>query len=337
MRRGRQPDLTPGQDSFLDVVANLVGILIILIMIVGARAREALVDVVPEATDTETTIAAQAADLKSVADSVEHDTRDMAAKLERQDLEIAYRQKERDKLLVRLTAFEKEIASAREKLGAAEQSELDAQRRTAELEQDLDELGAARGALENATGAASVIEHLPTPMAKTVFGTELHVRLARGRLVVLPWEELVDKLKDEAQQQLWKLKNAPSITETAGPVEGFRIRYTLRQSESSIESKVGPVIQRHVELDRFELIPVSDDLGEPIETALRDGSRFMAHLGNADPKRTTITVWVYPENFDQFRSLKSMLYQRGFLSAARPMPEGVHIGGSPHGTRSSAQ
>ncbi|MFP6620974.1 MAG: hypothetical protein VB877_16645, partial [Pirellulaceae bacterium] len=33
----------PGQDSFLDIVANLVGILIILVMVVAVRAREAIV------------------------------------------------------------------------------------------------------------------------------------------------------------------------------------------------------------------------------------------------------------------------------------------------------
>ena len=34
----------PGTDSFLDVVANLVGILIILVMVIGVRARDAMVE-----------------------------------------------------------------------------------------------------------------------------------------------------------------------------------------------------------------------------------------------------------------------------------------------------
>src|SRR4051812_36505011 len=34
----------PGQDSFLDVVANLVGIMIILIMVVGFAAKKAIVE-----------------------------------------------------------------------------------------------------------------------------------------------------------------------------------------------------------------------------------------------------------------------------------------------------
>lgn len=40
MKRPIQTEIaTEGQDSFLDVVTNIVGILIILVMVVGARVR----------------------------------------------------------------------------------------------------------------------------------------------------------------------------------------------------------------------------------------------------------------------------------------------------------
>ena len=41
-----------GTDSFLDVVSNIVGILIILVMVVGVRAKDVMVvDAQPEAPD----------------------------------------------------------------------------------------------------------------------------------------------------------------------------------------------------------------------------------------------------------------------------------------------
>ena len=41
MRRSRvEEDRSAGQDSFLDVVTNIVGILIILVMVIGARVRQ---------------------------------------------------------------------------------------------------------------------------------------------------------------------------------------------------------------------------------------------------------------------------------------------------------
>ena len=35
----RHEDSTPGHDSFLDIVSNIVGILIILVMVTGVRAK----------------------------------------------------------------------------------------------------------------------------------------------------------------------------------------------------------------------------------------------------------------------------------------------------------
>ena len=56
-----------------------------------------------------------------------------------------------------------------------------------------------------------------------------------------------------------------------------------------------------------------------------------------EPSRTTITIWVYPNSFEQFRQLKAELFKLGYLTAGRPLPEDFPIGGSPDGTRSAAE
>jgi hypothetical protein len=55
------------------------------------------------------------------------------------------------------------------------------------------------------------------------------------------------------------------------------------------------------------------------------------------PNRYTITIWTYPDSFDEFRKLKKILYQQGYAVAGRPLPEGMPIGASPSGSKSSAQ
>ena len=52
-------------------------------------------------------------------------------------------------------------------------------------------------------------------------------------------------------------------------------------------------------------------------------------LGAFNPNAVTVTVWVYPDSFPEFRELKEELYQLGFLTASRPMPDGQPISGSP--------
>ena len=74
-----------------------------------------------------------------------------------------------------------------------------------------------------------------------------------------------------------------------------------------------------------------------VEQALADGSQFRRVLSGFRPSKTTITIWTYPDSFAEFRRLKQQLYQLGFPTAARPLPDGVPIGGSPHGTKSAAE
>ena len=75
----------PGQDSFLDIVANLVGILIILVMVIGARATDAMVEAAPDRTvEAEPKVDLAAA--QSAADAVESDIYQIDAKIKRQQM-----------------------------------------------------------------------------------------------------------------------------------------------------------------------------------------------------------------------------------------------------------
>ncbi|MFM9115611.1 MAG: hypothetical protein ACKOU6_05560, partial [Planctomycetota bacterium] len=71
--------------------------------------------------------------------------------------------------------------------------------------------------------------------------------------------------------------------------------------------------------------------------ALRANSDFLARFERLDPARTTVTVWVYPDSFGYFRTFKKLLFEKGFLTAARPLPDGHPVGGSPDGSRSTAE
>jgi hypothetical protein len=94
---------------------------------------------------------------------------------------------------------------------------------------------------------------------------------------------------------------------------------------------------RMVELEKFELDPTPEIITETVAEALRAGGRLRAELDANRSQQTTITVWVYPESFREFRKLKELLFREGFLCAARPLPENMRIGASPRGSSSSAQ
>lgn len=334
--KNRQFDNAPGQDTFLDVVANLVGILIILIMVIGAQATDAMIDAEPDDAEPPAAPIDPEA-IRSAASAVETDIHAIAARLKRQALEIAYRRTERDKLLQVVMGVEQQFDAQRAGLDEHQQQHLQATRELLAARAALEDLNTQRSALENDRPPENVIEHLPTPLAKTVFGTELHFRLLAGRLTFIPWDELIARLKEEAPRNVAKLKEAAQVTETLGPIGGFRMKYTLRRVQQVAPAGGGMAVQQRVELDRFTLVPVRDDLGEPLQQALSEGSEFRESLRRLDPDRTTVTVWVYPDSFDEFRALKADLFRRGFLTAGRPLPAGHPIGGSPDGSRSAAQ
>ena len=334
--KNQQFDNAPGQDTFLDVVANLVGILIILIMVIGAQATDAMVEAEPD--DAQPPAAPPDPEaIRSVVSAVESDIHAIDAKLKRQELEIAYRRTERDKLLLVVMSVEQQFDEQRAGLDEQQQLQLQATRELLAAQAEMEDLKAQRSALEHDRPADNVIEHLPTPLAKTVFGTELHFRLLAGRLTYIPWDELVAQLKEDAPRNVAKLKDAAHVTETLGPIGGFRMKYTLRRVQQVAPAAGSLAVQQRVELDRFTLVSVRDDLGEPLQEALSEGSEFYASLQRFDPHRTTVTVWVYPDSFDQFRMLKAELFRRGFSTAGRPLPAGHPIGGSPDGSRSASQ
>lgn len=345
-RRGQQ-SLEPGQDSFLDVVANLVGILIILITVIGVQTKQAMIvadksEVPPEISAAELKERTSAAKNLLAESQFEEQRmeRDIVAnlnELQQHELEVDYRQRERDRLQFLLNAVTRQMEEQKKDLDDNRRRHIDVQRDLELARQDAARVELAVRAAKQDEDKTVVLKHLPTPMAKTVFGKEIHFRLQNGRIAHVPFDAMIELLHQDAQRQAWKLKDAPAIEEQLGPINGFRMNYRLVRKTFSTTTRVGTVTRSGVELDWFHLHPVSEDLGENVESALHNGSQFHDILELNPPRNTTITIWVYPDSFGLYRELKHALYDRGYLTAARPMPAGQSIGGSPRGSRSAAQ
>lgn len=328
----------PGFDSFLDIVANLVGILVILIMVIGVRAQDAWVaSTQSPATPPEPVVLPDVDTPKALVASLGTDVNGIAHHIGQIGSQLVRQQLQRDKLQESLSAKEAEVGDR--------QARIEAERlRQAALSQDqasahnfLAGIQQRRRDAESKVAEPIILEHHPTPLAKTVFGGEEHFRLLAGRLTHVPLNQLTNQLKSEARLKVWKLENATQTTEMIGPMEGFRLKYTLARREQRVQTAGGLARRTVVELDRFVLVPISDDLGQPVDVALQQGSVFHQQLRRLNPSDTTITVWTYPDSYTEFRKLKEHLRQIGYLTAARPLPHGHPIGGSPNGSRSAAQ
>ena len=325
----------PGQDSFLDVVANLVGILIILVMVVGAHAKSSFV---AEGTRNAASSAPEP-DLdvdgaRTLAAAVQGGVQELEGKIARQDFENAYRRTEREQLQSMVLLAQQKLAEHRDQLSEEEKRQFDLKQQLIASQGELELLQKSTPKLEKPP--PTVLQHLPTPMARTVFGQEVHFRLMSGRLAYVPMDEMQERLKADAQQQVEKLRRSPRVEGSLPAVAGFGAMYQLRLVETVENTRNGQARYGQIGVDLF-FVDAEENLGEPFSEALRPGSSFRTRIGALDPKRYTITVWVYPDNFDQYRELKAELYKAGFLCAARPKIFGEPIGASTDGTRSSAE
>jgi hypothetical protein len=229
-----------------------------------------------------------------------------------------------------ITAVEHDLAERRAALDLAARERFDVKRELALAE---DELGRLKDQREQAEGTLApptiTVESYPTPLGKTVDGKEAHFQLLGGRLTYVPFEALIDRLKATVRDYASKMNTEAQIVDTLGPIGGFRMRYAVERFDTPQGS--------YLQVARVELLPVSKQLGDPIATALASGSRFREKLDMMSPREYTITVWTYPDSFAEFRRLKKELYEMGYAVAGRPLPEGMPIGASPHGSKSSAQ
>ena len=336
MRRFRDSSVQgEGHDSFLDIVANLVGVLIILVMVVAVRARDGAVDEQRAQTSSLEPVDVESARFE--AEGIREDIQRIEQLLQRQAMEIAYREKERDKVFQELRVLELLVQQQESHLDTSQQEKLQKQAMLGDLKHQLEDLEQARRTVEQMQSQPEVIQHRPTPMAKTVFGTEIHFRLFQGRITYIPWDQLIERLKQDAQQKARNLSGEGKLTELIGPIGGFRMRYQLGVRRYLANTTDGPRMRQGLQLEQFELIPVDPTMGEGVASAMEEGSRFLQTLGSFSSQRTTVTIWVYPESFIQFQQIKTVLHQRGFACAGRPLPAGALISGSPSGSLSAAQ
>jgi len=336
-RKRANDDATPGHDSFLDVVANMVGILIILVMVVGVRVKNSPVAaaITDKATEAELLRWKEA---RSEEEEVHSRIRAIVAQKDEIERETAVRNSDREQLATTVSAWRHKLDSRRREID-------ETSRRTFDLTQDLSEAQRRLGQTEQRRlhaeaekKAPVVVKSYPTPLSKMVEDEEIHFQVRNGRIAHVPVEALAERMKESAQRQIGKLLSQAEFTDTVGPVGGFRMRFTIERRESPREVQMQTGRSgMYARLRRWTLAPTSAQLGETVEEALAERSRFRAILSGFKPSEATVTLWTYEDGFEAFRELKKELYLMGFDTAARPLSDGMPISGSPEGSRSAAQ
>jgi hypothetical protein len=333
-----EADQMPGQDSFLDVITNIVGILILLVLVVGLRTQRS----VHNGPDPLIAEQAHAQDqLKKVTNSAltaELNVRDLVNKVSTAQNEVNFRAGEREWLSTEVAAAEQEIAARRANLSTEGQRDFDVRQKLNEAQTQLDELTRQQIALMSQDDAPEQLDCQPTTLAKAVTGKEVHLLLSDDHVAIVPFDELMEVMKEDITANVWRLKQQEEMERTIGPINGFRLKYCFVKEDVMRQSSAGTYMTGSI--SRFShcyFMPVTTPVGEPAAESLKPNSELFQHLKRLRPDGTTITIWTYPGNYDRLRTLKRSIREIGFQIAVRPLPKGMPLGASRHGSESLSE
>jgi hypothetical protein len=350
-RRRRAPDREPvfGFDSFLDLVTNVLGIIIRLILVawVGGRAYSTFVNheveetpavaevppprasddpLNPELAKTQLELAQARARLLEQIKQL-HDLEESKTKA---DQELIILLGERNNIEAKKGQLDKSLSDQFRLVQLADLSLAELRERSQKV---LEQIKAVE---KQPTNKKTFRYH--SPVSRAVHSEELMFECQHGRVTFIDVSALADEAKRCAERQVEQLRTRWEISDTVGPVGAFRLRYKLARQRDVLSGAASPYANEafHADLS-WILEPITNQRGESGERALAPGSEFRQVIQGQDLRNTVITFWVYPDSFPLFRQLRDYLYEQGAEVAARPIPDGAPIGASRNGTASRGQ
>ncbi len=175
------------------------------------------------------------------------------------------------------------------------------------------------------------------PVAKPSDGNESHFEVRHNRVAYIDLDRLMTHVKADAQLRIRLSDGARLVDAKVGPVGAFSLQYVLGRSGLT---GLGDLVERRgvsYDLRGWEVVPEFEGRGEAYEQTRHAVSEYARAISRLNPSKATVTLWVYPDGFALYRRLREDLQARGFMVAARPLPDGMAIRGSPSGSLSAGQ
>jgi hypothetical protein len=355
MIRRRRPtrEIPFSFDSFLDVVANVVGIILRLILVtwVGARAYTGLQPPPPPALTAIEEPISLPEPQDPLTPELERQREELAAtqaKLLAEMKQWQQAQETRTALGADLTDLNRhtqqlasEVASLESKKGESAGKTVALAFSLKEIQERNQRLRAEIEALKNAPSAKQTLRYR-TPISHPLQSEEVIFECNNGRVTLIDIGTMLEEIRQKVRDKGEQLRTNWEVRDVTQPVGGFQLRYTLERQHEALDSirkdaKPNERAQFQYGLEGWEVVPVLADRGEPESIALAPGSAFRRVVDSLDVNQTAVTLWVYPDSFELYRKLRDYMHDHDVTVAGRPLPNGVPIASSRHGTVSRGQ
>jgi hypothetical protein len=353
IRRRRRPREIPFSfDSFLDVVANVVGIIIRLILVVWvcARSYSSLMAVPRRVTTT-----AAAPSAAEVADPLQDEIARQRQELAQAQAKLLEQLRRLDEVRqTRNQAFQ-QLATIATRVQGLAQEEDTIDKAAAAKEQQAERadltLAELREREHRLTASLEALQKLPplrkilryrTPVSRPVHAEELVFECRAGRVTFVDLAALLAEVRRGLEDKGRLLRTQWQVEDVAGPVGAFRLRYVVERERDLLDSltSVGlPSASGNFRYGVSEWVvePIAGPRGETADVALAKGSEFRQVVDVLDAQQSVVTFWVYADSFALYRQLRDYLHERDVEVAGRPLPQGMMITFSRRGTVSRGQ
>ncbi len=354
MIRRRRPnrEIQFSFDSFLDVVANVVGIILRLILVAWAGAR--MYKGPPPPPPAPLPALEKTISLPDPRDPLVDEMEQQRLMLIRAQAHLLEHLQQSRQTRAEREAIKGKISSVAEQRQALEKHLAEERRKAAEqellLQRDQEEwlrkqaIEAQQLNLslsEIRTRSSKLIQQIEelkkkpsqkqalryrTPISSELQTKELQWECRNGRVTLLDVDALQSEIQRDYQERREMTRSSLTCTGLTQPVGAFRLQYFIEQSPSGGRPNFG-----------WKAIPTTPDRGETLEQALQPRSEFRRIADNVFPNETAMTFWVYPDSFPLYRRLRDYLHDRDVVVAGRPIPLDQEIAASVGGSVSRGQ
>lgn len=351
-RRRRHREIPFSFDSFLDVVANVVGIIIRLILVawVGARSYNSVQEILKQRhaqtpAISQASLPADPLELELARDR-QHLAEAQARLLEqlRQLGQIKNNHRQMQTQLTGLIGRKQQIDRQRTSLDQILHSQDAGQHMQAltlsEIQQRRRRLLDEIEALEKLSAVGHTLRY-HTPVSRPVYSEELMFECHGGRVSFIDIAGFLAEIKLGMEAKTKLLQSQWDVADTTRPIGPFRLRYTIERQRGMMDALASDSSPAggnfRYGLSGWQVEALASTRGETASEALSARSQFRQIVDVLDPQQTVVTFWVYADSFELFRQLRDYLYDHSLEVAGRPLPEGVPIASSKSGTVSRGQ
>lgn len=338
MRRRRKPDkeIHFSFDSFLDVVANVVGIIIKLILVawVGARTYKGFEipqSFIPNQTlQTENKILEEQNPLNKSITENQRNKQKLEALIASKKTEFEEEIKLKATIDQKLSTSEKGLENliVQEKNLMSMIDESMGMKKTmivnlASMKKKSEELNEEIITLQKSKGPKNELKY-KTPISRTLQSEEMIFECRNGRITPVDIGAMLEEISGQMQVLGEKLRTQWELEEVSQNYGAFKIRYTLERERSALELATPNAIPDPRANFRFSLTgwvleTLDPDRGETLEQALNPNSEFMKIINGLDINQTAVTFCVYPDSFAIYRRVRDLLHEKQIVVAGRPL------------------